>query len=240
MLQPKLIIHSIFLALIALVLTGCAVQKPIDVMSEERLIPGIFLEEPSRAGLPRGVELRKISDLGLQITKDSEGFEPELYNDPAGFCTIGYGHLIKKSSCNGDERKELASCDVSMPGEFTAAISYLRGEEILRCDMVLAEMAVTLHARDDLTDNEYSALVDFTFNVGAGNFKNSTLLRKVNAGNYQRIPYEFRRWVYANGKVYNGLKIRREKEIELFFGEKIVIRGEMPDESELIDIRVGE
>jgi len=223
-----------------LILIGCAAQNPIYAASEERLIPGIMLEAPSRAGLPRGVELRKISDLGLQITKDSEGFEPELYNDPAGYCTIGYGHLIKKAPCNGDERKELASCEVSVPGEFAAAISYSRGEEILRCDMVLAEMAVTQYARDDLTDNEYSALVDFTFNVGAGNFKRSTLLRKVNASDYQRVPYEFRRWVYANGKIYKGLQNRREKEIELFFGEKITPRGAMPKESELIDIRVGE
>ncbi len=240
MLQIRLIILSIFLVLIVLVSFGCAVQKSADSTSEKHLIPGIFLEEPSRAGLPHGVELRKISDLGLQITKDSEGFEPELYNDPAGYCTIGYGHLIKKSPCNGDERKELASCDVSVPGEFAAAISYSRGEEILRCDMVLAEMAVTQYARDDLTDNEYSALVDFTFNVGAGNFKRSTLLRKVNASDYQRVPYEFRRWVYANGKIYKGLQNRREKEIDLFFGEKITPRGAMPKESELIDIRVGE
>lgn len=247
--------HHVFFVLIIFVLSGCATQKTIDEIKDrsdrlvkksadavfdrvERLIPGIFLEEPSKAGLPQGMKLRRISDEGINITKESEGFIAELYDDPAGYCTIGYGHLIKLASCNGDEPGELPHCDVSEPGELKKTISLLRGEQILRCDMTPAEVAVTRLARPDLTDGEFSALVDFTFNVGARNFERSTLLRVVNNGDYQQVPIEFRKWVKAGGKVYRGLQNRREKEIKLFFGG--VSRGGQPGETELIDIRAGE
>ncbi|MBK6958449.1 MAG: lysozyme [Nitrosomonas sp.] len=182
------------------------VQKTADAIYDrlDRLIPGIFLEEPSKGGLPQGMTLRKISDEGIQLVKESEGFIPTLYDDPAGFCTIGYGHLVKYASCDGDKPSELAHCEVSTPGELRNAISELRGEQILRCDVIHAEAAVTRLARPDLTEGEFAALVDFVFNVGARRFEKSTLLRVVNNGNYQRVPVEFRRWVLADGKFYGS------------------------------------
>ncbi len=251
----KINMHRILSVVIIAVLSGCAsketikgieqrtdqlVKKSADAMFDhlDRLIPGIFLEEPSRAGLPQGMKLRRISDEGINITKESEGFISTLYDDPAGYCTIGYGHLIKLAQCSGDEPGELPHCDVSEPGELKKTISLFRGEQILRCDMTPAEVAVTRLARPDLTDGEFSALVDFTFNVGARNFEKSTLLRVVNSGDYQQVPIEFRKWVKAGGKVYRGLQNRREKEIKLFFGG--VTRGGQPGEVELIDIRTGE
>lgn len=224
-------INVILIVVMSLALNGCATQS-------ERLVPGIFLEEPTRDGLPQGVILRKISDAGLSVTKDAEGFIREKYDDPAGYCTIGYGHLLQRNRCNGKEPGELESCEVSKRGEFRSAIYELRGEQILRCDMARAEVAVTRLARSDLTDGEFAALADFTFNVGARKFERSTLLRVVNDGNYQQVAKEFRRWVLADGKKLRGLQERREREIKLFFNG--VARGGQPEETELIDIRIGE
>lgn len=218
-------------------------QKTADAIFDrlDRVIPGIFLEDVStRAGLPQGMKLRKISDEGIKITKAFEGFEPELYNDPAGNCTIGYGHLIKKSRCNGDEPGEISHCEVSRAGELRTSITLMRGEQILRCDILIAEVAVTQLVRPDLTDGQFSALVDFAFNVGTGNFAKSTLLRVVNSGDYSRVPGEFRRWIRVGPNILRGLQKRREEQIALFFGSSMKGVGKMPEEAELIDIREGE
>jgi GH24 family phage-related lysozyme (muramidase) len=68
-----------------------------------------------------------------------------------------------------------------------------------------------------LTDDQFAALSDFVFNVGGRNFARSTLLKVVNAMQYERIPDQFRRWVMAGGKTWPGLVNRREKEITLYF-----------------------
>lgn len=171
------------LLVVTLFAIGCATLEPSGRETEERLVPGIFLEpEATRGGLPQGVEVRRSFDPGIAVTKVSEGF--------------------------------------------------------LRKDMNRAEVAVTALSRSDLTDGEFAALVDFTFNVGTGNFERSTLLRVVNNGDYQRVPKEFRKWVLAGGKKFRGLEERREREIKLFFNG--VARGGQPEEGELIDIRIGE
>ena len=80
------------------------------------------------------------------------------------------------------------------------------------------------------------------FNVGVGNFRKSTLRRRVNARDFERVPFEFRRWVYAGGRKLSGLAKRREKEIKLFFEDKGVPRAIAPADVDLspIDIRSGE
>jgi len=95
----------------------------------------------------------------------------------------------------------------------------------------------------DLTDGQYGALCDFVFNVGVGNFRTSTLRKRVNARDFDRVPFEFRRWVYAGGRKLSGLAKRREKEISLFFEETSVVpRAIPPADVDLspIDIRAGE
>lgn len=71
----------------------------------------------------------------------------------------------------------------------------------------------------DLPDSAFSALVSFTYNLGAGNLRASTLLKKVNAGKFKEVPAQFLRWNKAGGKVYRGLTSRRLAEAEMFMSE---------------------
>jgi GH24 family phage-related lysozyme (muramidase) len=193
--------------------------------------PGIFLDPgpKTRSLPPPGFELRKVVDRGIELTKRSEGFRSSTYNDPAGYCTVGYGHLIKRDPCDGSE-----------PEEFMAGITEDRGTEILRDDMGIAESAVIELVNIDLTDGQYAALCDFTFNVGYGNFERSTLRKVVNNREFHRVPSELRRWVFAGGGRLPGLEIRREREIQLFFEGMPIPRARMVEDSTLIDIRFGE
>ncbi|SEN40782.1 lysozyme [Nitrosomonas marina] len=204
-------------------------QQPVEQISDA-LTPGIFLEE-TRALIPEGVELRKVYPPGIELTKISEGFRGRLYNDAAGFCTIGYGHLIKKSACDGTEKQE-----------FKSGISEQQGEALLVEDMNWAKYSVMQAVSVELTDGQYAALVDFVFNVGSGNFNKSTLLKKINAQQHSEVPAQFRRWIRAGGKVWQGLVTRREREIDLYL-EGTAIPRLLPQEGEElpdIDIRKGE
>ena len=211
---------------------GCEKTPETDYPSEDTLTPGIFLDtETERAVLPAGVEVRKVYDKGVDLTKESEGFRSRLYNDAASYCTIGYGHLIKLAPCDGNEL-----------AEFRAGISVPRGTEILRQDMEKAERGIMTLVDAELTDGQYGALCDFVFNVGAGNFRKSTLRKRVNARDFDRVPFEFRRWVFAGGRKLTGLAKRRENEITLFFEEIGIPRAIPPPDVDLspIDIRTGE
>lgn len=212
-------------------LSGC-VQKNIQEFEQvsEALTPGIFLEE-TRAIIPEGTVLNEVYPAGIELTKVSEGFRNKLYNDAAGFCTIGYGHLIKKQSCDGTEKKE-----------FSSGITEAHGEEILVVDMNWAKYSVMNAVSVELTQGQYAALVDFVFNVGSGNFRSSTLLRKVNARHHDNVPFQLRRWVRAGGKVWQGLVTRRESEIDLYLQDTAIPRlvPQVGEELPPIDIRHGE
>ena len=213
------------------VLAGCQQSDTEKYPTVDRLTPGIFLEPAERAALPAGVGLRKVYDKGLDLTRKSEGFVSHLYNDAAGYCTIAYGHLIKLKRCDGSE-----------PEEFQQGVSESRGTELLGEDMGRAERTVMTAVDVDLTDGQYAALCDFVYNVGGGNFKRSTLLKVVNAGEFDGVPFQLRRWVKAGGRTLPGLETRREREIELFF-EGIGIPRAAPLEGEdlsPVDIQRGE
>jgi GH24 family phage-related lysozyme (muramidase) len=222
---------AIIVSAVSCVLSACATTQTSNFSSEDTLTPGIFLEPEPRTALPPGVELRKpgvaagdweavnpygsqiapnqlrkVYSQGLQLTKSFEGFRGRLYNDAAGYCTIAYGHVVK-----------LARCDGSEPHEFLNGVSEPRGGELLVKDMERAQRAVMTNVTMHLTDGQYAALCDFTFNVGGGNLKSSTLLKVINAGQFDRVPSQFRRWTVVGGKELAGLKARREREIDLFF-----------------------
>ena len=225
------VVIIVLLAALGLV-AGCEKASEADYPSQDTLTPGIFLDtESQRAVLPAGVEIRKVYAKGIELTKESEGFRSRLYNDAANYCTIGYGHLIKLAPCDGNESNE-----------FRAGISVPQGTEILRRDMEKAERGIMTLVDTDLTDGQYGALCDFVFNVGAGNFRTSTLRRRVEARDFDRIPFEFRRWVSAGSRKLSGLAKRREKEISLFFEEIGIPRAIPPADVDLspIDIRSGE
>jgi lysozyme len=83
-------------------------------------------------------------------------------------------------------------------------------------DIAMFEKEIANYVKVPLTDNQYSSLVSLIYNIGGKAFKASTLLRKLNQGDYDGAANEFDRWVYSNGKVLNGLVTRRQNEKELF------------------------
>jgi GH24 family phage-related lysozyme (muramidase) len=164
----------------------------------------------------------------MNLTKLSEGFREMMYLDAAKYCTIGYGHLIKKLPCDGE------------PEEFAKGINEKKGHRILTADMVQARYAVSNLITIELNDSQYAALADFSFNIGSGYFQRSTLLKQVNQRQFQALPTQFRRWVKAGGKVFKGLQTRREREIALFFEGQPIPAAKSITAAELIDIRDGE
>jgi lysozyme len=137
--------------------------------------------------------MRQIIQEGLRLIKRFEGFEPEIHLDAAGLPTIGYGHLIRK----GEHKM------------FENGISEAAGEALLIKDVQTAERAVLRLIKVPLTDNQFDALVSFTFNLGGGALQRFTLRRKVNREEHTDVPREFLRWVWSEVK---GLMRRREDE----------------------------
>jgi lysozyme len=145
------------------------------------------------------------SEAGVRFIAGFEGFRSRLYNDPGGHCTIGYGHLVHHGRCNGNE-----------PEEFKQGISQKRGLELLGQDADVAERAVNRRVQVVLTQSQFDALVSFAFNVGTGAFGGSTLLRRLNGGEYDAVPAELMRWVNSGGTQLPGLVRRRRAEGVLF------------------------
>lgn len=139
---------------------------------------------------------RRINEAGLALIEHYEGCKLIAYKCPAGKWTIGYG----------------STRDV-YEGE---TITQVEADERLRRDLWDAEGAVSRLVTADLTDNEFSALVSLCFNIGAGNFGNSTLLHLLNNEQMDRVPNEFLRWDHGGGKLLPGLHLRRMAEAELF------------------------
>jgi lysozyme len=154
------------------------------------------------------------SEHGLQLLKQWEGFKPIMYKDAAGLPTIGVGHLLKQD--------ELASGKININGvpvEYAAGLSDEQVTALLGQDLEPAENAVNSGAKVELSQNQFDALVSFTFNTGTQAFADSTLLKMLNQGNYDAVPDQLRRWVRAGGNVIQGLVNRRENEIKLWLGQ---------------------
>jgi lysozyme len=110
--------------------------------------------------------MRQINKAGLDLVKQYEGFRATAYVCPAGKLTIGYGHVIL------EHEQSLRTARISMD----EALS------ILRAEMVDAERAVERYIKVELSDNQFAELYSFTFNLGGGNLKGSTLRRLLNDG----------------------------------------------------------
>jgi len=137
---------------------------------------------------------------GLHLTEQFEGLRLTAYPDPGtggAPWTIGYGHT---------------GPDVH-PG---LTITQQQAENLLATDIQTASDAVNRLVKYELTQEEFDALVDFTYNCGAGNLQASTLLKKVNAGDMVGASKEFAKWNLANGHVLQGLVKRRQEEMRLF------------------------
>jgi GH24 family phage-related lysozyme (muramidase) len=219
---------SIFL--VCAVVGGCAATASTYPTVQDAYTPGIFLDLGAKATLPAGMSLRPVVAKGLTVTKESEGWRSRLYNDVARYCTIGYGHLIKRSPCDGSERVD-----------WQDGISTAEGEALLVEDMADAQIAVMLAVTIKLTDTQYAALCDFVFNVGATNFRKSRLLVVVNAGQHDQVGNQLRRWVLAGGREIPGLYNRRLREIDLYYDGVLTPKAAPPTGEDMspIDIRTG-
>jgi lysozyme len=153
----------------------------------------------------------EISDYGKKKIKEWEGSRARPYQDAGGKLTVGVGHLLTRS--------ELASGKIWIQGQAVRYADGLSDRQILDLlgqDVAGAEQAINDGVEVELSQNQFDALVSFTFNVGSAAFKNSTLLRRLNQGDYEAVPAQLRRWVRCNGRVVQGLVHRREEEIELW------------------------
>jgi GH24 family phage-related lysozyme (muramidase) len=148
---------------------------------------------------------RTLSAKGAAVIAKHEGKANHLYNDPAGHCTIGIGHLVHRGNCNGSE-----------PEAFRRGLSDQEVYDLFISDASRFIDAVNGLVDVDLSQNQFDALVSFAFNVGIGALEGSTLLRKLNAGDYAGAAQEFGKWVKADGRTLPGLVSRRAAEARLF------------------------
>ncbi len=144
----------------------------------------------------------RTSDAGLAFITAWEGSRLRIYNDAAGYPTIGVGHLIVDSD----------------PVEVWTHKGITEDEALvlLKDDAGAAEDAVNAYITWPLGQHQFDALVSFIFNVGGGNLRVSTLRRKLNAGEEGSVGYELARWNKAGGRVLAGLTKRRAAEGRLF------------------------
>ena len=143
--------------------------------------------------------------LAAEVIKEFEGYSSKPYLCPENIPTIGYGNTMYT---NGER--------VTMDDP---EIDQSEAEKMLLDTIKTVEKQVKNVLEVKLPAHKLAALISFTYNVGIGNFSNSTLLAWVNSNpDFVRIPEQFRRWNKGGGKVLNGLIRRREAEIELWEG----------------------
>ena len=145
----------------------------------------------------------KTSQAGIDLIKQFEGVRLESYVCPAGVLTVGVGH----TSAAGPPKV--------VPG---MKITYQEANAILARDLIKYENAVDRLVKVQLTQNQFDALVSFTFNVGEGALAKSTLLKKLNAGQYSAVPAELMKWTKGGGKELPGLVRRRRAEAAMWRG----------------------
>ena len=141
------------------------------------------------------------SDKGIAMIKQFEGCKLTAYQDSVGVWTIGYGWTKPVDG---------------KPIRAGMTINQETAERLLKTGLVSYESDVSRLVKVGLTQGQFDALVSFTYNLGARSLSTSTLLRKLNAGDYAGAADEFLRWNKAGGKVLNGLTRRREAERALF------------------------
>lgn len=150
------------------------------------------------------MKITKLSQKGLDLIKQFEGLKLTPYVCSGGINTIGYGNTYYM---NGNKVK------LTDP-----PITKQQAEELLKMSVISYEKAVDSFCRDDISQNQFDALVSFAYNVGVGNLQKSTLIKKVNINPKDAtIRNEFMKWNKAAGRVLAGLTRRRQAEANLYF-----------------------
>ena len=146
----------------------------------------------------------RLGSKGLELIKSFEGFYSKPYLDPIGIPTIGYGATYYPN------KKKVTMKDKPLTEK--------EASDLLKEMMTNYENDVKRLVKRELNQNQFDALVSFTYNLGSTNLGKSTLLKKVNANPCDKtIKDEFLKWNKAGGKVLNGLTRRRNAEAELYF-----------------------
>ena len=138
----------------------------------------------------------KTSQKGIDLIKSFEGCKLQSYKCPAGIWTIGYGTTLGIRPA--------------------MRITLQEAEDYLKRDLKQFEDCVNMLVKVVLTQNEFDALVSWTYNLGCGSLRKSTMLKYLNEGKKQFVTSEMVKWNKANGRVLKGLILRREAEAVLF------------------------
>lgn len=146
-------------------------------------------------------------DLAASLVRRFEGLRLSPYRDPAGYPTIGYGTLLSR--------------DIKQDLSHWPSITLDQAESLLQRDLTQAAQSLArLSPMVELTDQRLAALLDFIYNLGAGNYQASTLRRLVNRGEHQAATQQFLRWSYAGPVRLPGLVRRRQAEAELYANDR--------------------
>ena len=144
----------------------------------------------------------KISPRGLELIKDFEGFSSTSYLDVVNIPTIGWGNTFYEDGTKVKLGDQISKTDALKLLEVVANRDF--------ADKIFPSIKVKV------TQSQFDSMVSLAYNIGAGAFLKSTLLKKVNAGDFAGASEEFLRWNKANGKEVLGLTRRREREKQLF------------------------
>ena len=142
----------------------------------------------------------QLSKTGIELLKHFEGCELKAYQDSVGVWTIGYGHT--KGIYEGLE------------------ITQSEAEKMLIDELPEYEGYITDKVVPMLQQHEFDALVCWVYNLGPTNLNSSTMLKKLNAGEFKEVPFQMKRWDKAGGQPLLGLTRRRNAEALLFKGEQ--------------------
>jgi lysozyme len=169
-----------------------------QVIATDKLLSIDFDAVKNMLGIP---ESMSVSNKGVDLICEFEGKRLAAYDDGVGVWTIGFG-TIKYP--NGVRVKKGDTCTLD------------QAKEYMRHDLIEFEHTVNSSVKVPLNQNQFDALVSLAYNIGSNAFKSSTLVKKLNTGDYQGAADQFNVWVNAGGKRMQGLVNRRDREKLLF------------------------
>ena len=169
-----------------------------QVIATDKLLSIDFDAVKNMLGIP---ESMSVSNKGVDLICEFEGKRLVAYDDGVGVWTIGFG-TIKYP--NGVRVKKGDTCTLE------------QAKEYMRHDLIEFEHTVNSSVKVPLNQNQFDALVSLAYNIGSSAFKSSTLVKKLNTGDYQGAADQFNVWINAGGKRMQGLVNRRDREKLLF------------------------
>jgi len=155
---------------------------------------------------------KRVPKRAVKLVAFFEGFSPVPTDKLDGYSTVGYGHLIAHRPVNAADRRAIWVKGQKVPGQLTER----EARVLLRRDLEKFADAVAARVTVPINWRQASALISFTYNCGEGALVESTLLRRLNAGDYAAVPYELSRWTKGPTGVLPGLVRRRSREGRMF------------------------